>query len=87
MSSADLFKTADKDGSGNLTLAEYMHYVSYTQGAPTDPEHIALHGEHFMRYVLTSGCGDAKCNDRLIICRFDKIGDGAVHFDEHHRAD
>jgi hypothetical protein len=51
MSSANLSKTADKDGSGNLTLAEYMHYVNYTQGAIADPEHVALHVQHFMRYV------------------------------------
>jgi hypothetical protein len=65
-SSADLFKTANKNGSGNMTLAEYMHYVNYTQGAPMEPEHIALHVEHFMRYVLTSECLATRCTVWLI---------------------
>jgi hypothetical protein len=51
LSSVDLVKTVNKDGSSNLTLAEYMHYVEYAQGAPKGAEHVALHVHHFMRYV------------------------------------
>ena len=88
-----LFDMVDSDGSGTMSLAEYLVWVtSHQLDAADDPEVLQKWIAYFYTYVMPQSIPSIwrLKIQRLELTgldnRFDRDGDGAIAFDEMHRA-